>query len=59
MKTVRIGYLALSKLSWRTARIDKIAADTAKFLSEPPGCRLVQAAGLITSERRRKKPVQS
>ena len=50
MKTVRIGYLALSKLSWRTARIDKIAADTAKFLSELSGCRLVQAAGLITSE---------
>jgi len=50
MKNVRIGYLALSKLSWRTARIDKIAADTAKFLSELPNCRIVQAAGLITSE---------
>ena len=50
MENVRIGYLALSKLSWRTAKIDKIAADTGKFLSEQSACSLVQAAGLITSE---------
>ncbi len=50
MKNVRIGYLPLSKLSWRTPKIDRIAADTGKYLSALSGCSLVPAAGLITSE---------
>ncbi len=50
MNKVRIGYLALSKLSWRTPKIDKIAADTGQFLSQLPGCLLLQAPALVTSE---------
>ena len=51
MKELKIGYLALSKLSWKTPKIEGLARDTAAALSGMAGCRLVAPEGLITSEK--------
>ena len=51
MKEFLIGYLALSKLSWKTPKIEGLALDTAAALSTIAGCRLVAPEGLITSEK--------
>ncbi|MBO4303219.1 MAG: hypothetical protein J6A21_01395, partial [Lentisphaeria bacterium] len=51
MKELKIGYLALSKLSWKTPKIEGLAKDTAAALSGMSGCRLVAPEGLITSEK--------
>ena len=50
MKETKIGYLALSKLSWKTPKIEKLAKDTAKALSAMPGCRLIAREELVTGE---------
>ena len=47
MKDLKIGYLALSKLSWKTPKIEGLAKDTAAALSSMSGCRLVAHEGLI------------
>ena len=41
MKKLKIGYLALSKLSWKTPRIEGLARDTAAELTKLEGCELV------------------
>ncbi len=50
MKEMKIGYLALSKLSWRTPKIDALMTDTVRYLEKIPGCRLVHPNALVTSE---------
>ena len=54
MKKLKIGYLALSKLSWKTPRIEAIARDTAAGLAKLEGCGLVAPDGLVTSEKEAK-----
>lgn len=51
MKELKIGYLALSKLSWKTPKIENLAKDTAAALSGMSGCRLIAPEGLVTSEK--------
>ena len=51
MKELKIGYLALSKLSWKTPRIEGLAKDTAKELAKMEGCKLIAPEGLVTSEK--------
>jgi len=50
MKELKIGYLALSKLSWKTPKIERLAKDTAKELSAIEGCKLIAPEELVTSE---------
>ena len=51
MKELKIGYLALSKLSWKTPRIEGLARDTAKELAKMESCKLIAPEGLVTSEK--------
>ena len=51
MKKLKIGYLALSKLSWKTPKIEELAKETAAALDAMPDCCLVTPDGLITDER--------
>ena len=51
MKKIKIGYLALSKLSWKTPRIEALASDTAAELTKLEGCELVAPDGLVTNEK--------
>ena len=50
MKELKIGYLALSKLSWRTPKIDTLMTDSIRHLETIPGCRLIHPGTLVTSE---------
>lgn len=50
METLKIGYLALSKASWRTAKIDALMADTVKNLSSLENAELHHPGKLITAE---------
>lgn len=50
MKKLKIGYLALSKLSWKTPKIEGLAQDTAQALAAMKDCQLIAPEGLITSE---------
>ncbi|OQA83912.1 MAG: hypothetical protein BWY31_02704 [Lentisphaerae bacterium ADurb.Bin242] len=50
MKELKIGYLALSKLSWRTPKIDALMTDTVRYLEKIPGCKLIHPDALVTSE---------
>ena len=51
MKKLKIGYLALSKLSWKTPRIEGLAKETAAGLAKLEGCELVAPDGLVTGEK--------
>ena len=51
MKELKIGYLALSKLSWKTPKIEALARDTAAALAAVPEYRVIAPAGLITDEK--------
>ena len=51
MKKLKIGYLALSKLSWKTPRIEAIAKDTAAGLTKLEKCEIIAPDGLVTSEK--------
>ena len=51
MQKCRIGYLALSKLSWKTPKIEALAKDTAAALAAMPDCSLIAPEGLVTDEK--------
>ena len=50
MEALKIGYLALSKASWRTAKIDALMEDTVKNLSLLEHAELHHPGKLITAE---------
>lgn len=49
MKKMKIGYMALSKASWRTPKIEALAAETEKNLKSLD-CELIAPKGLVTTE---------
>lgn len=49
MKPLKIGYMALSKASWRTPKIDAIVEKTAENLKKLP-CEVVVPESLVTTE---------
>ena len=50
MKALKIGYIALSKASWRTAKIDALTEETCRNLSGIPDAELYHPDKLVTVE---------